>query len=100
MNATSAPSRPRPFDERAQSLVEAQVRAGQSPCCPGCGAALEERDAGPLPLDAVGLGLECAPCRRVHVMVIHTERSLRLVRMRRLAAAVRDAAPQLVQAAA
>lgn len=42
-----------------------------------------------LVLDAVGYDLECRGCRRYRPVIEHTERSLRLLRMRRLAAAVR-----------
>jgi hypothetical protein len=42
-----------------------------------------------LPLDARGYDLDCRECRRFFCVVRHTARSLRLVRMRRLVAAVR-----------
>lgn len=63
------------------------------PACPCCRAALEARPGTrlrrSLPLDATGYDLECRACRRFRLVVHHTERSLRLLRMRRLAAAVR-----------
>lgn len=42
-----------------------------------------------LVLDAIGYDLECRSCRRFRPVIQHTDRSLRLLRMRRLAAAVR-----------
>lgn len=49
-----------------------------------------------LPLDAKGQDLDCRGCRRFWCLVQHTARSIRLLRMRRLVAAVkavgRDAA--------
>jgi hypothetical protein len=42
-------------------------------------------------LDAVGYDLDCRECRRFWCVVHHTARSLRLIRMRRLVAAVRAA---------
>lgn len=107
MNATTtAPRRSlrwRTFDERQTRRIDAQLRASGAPCCPGCGAALETRPesrrAGALPLDAVGYDLECRPCHRFHTVVLHSERSLRFVRMRRLAAAVAAEAPARMVAA-
>jgi hypothetical protein len=106
MNATTlaAPRRTtlrwRTYDERQIRRIDAQLRAGGHPCCPGCGAALEARPgtrmARYLPLDASGYDLECRPCRRFRAMVRHTLRSLRLVRMRRFAAAVAASAPRAV----
>ena len=102
MNATleAAPRRTlrwRTYDERQSRRIDAQLRAGGHPCCPGCGAALEARPetrvARYLPLDATGYDLECRPCRRFRAVVRHTVRSLRLVRMRRFAAAVVAAGP-------
>lgn len=42
-----------------------------------------------LPLDATGYDLDCRDCRRFWCIVRHTARSLRLIRMRRLVAAIR-----------
>jgi hypothetical protein len=44
-----------------------------------------------LVLDATGYDLDCRGCRRFWCVVQHTPRSLRLIRMRRLVAAVRAA---------
>ena len=104
MNAISAPRRAtlrwRTYDERQIRRMDAQLRAGAYPCCPGCGGALQARPATRiaryLPLDASGFDLECRPCRRFRAMIKHTVRSLRLVRMRRLAAAVAASAPRMV----
>ena len=102
MNATTqaAPRRTlrwRTYDERQSRRIDAQLRAGGHPCCPECGGELaarpETRMARYLPLDATGYDLECRPCRRFRAMVRHTVRSLKLVRMRRLAAAVAASAP-------
>jgi hypothetical protein len=108
MNATlTTPSRALSwlaFDERHARRIDAQLTASGAPCCPGCGDPLavspEPRAEPPLPLDAVGYDLECLPCRRFHTVVLHTERSLRLVRMRRLAAAVSAVARAETAAAA
>jgi hypothetical protein len=82
----------RSFDNRARRKVDAQIRAGERPCCPHCETLLEARPtarvARYLVLDAAGYDLECRACLRFRSIVRHTARSLRLVRMRRLAAAV------------
>jgi hypothetical protein len=82
----------RTFDARDLRTLDRQMRLGAAPVCPCCQGALEARpetrlERG-LPLDAVGYDLECRACRRFRCVVLHTERSLRLVRMRKLAAAV------------
>lgn len=83
----------RAFETRDCREIDGQLRDGRDPCCPGCGDVLEARPgtrmARYLPLDASGYDLECRGCRRFRCMVRHTARSLRLVRMRRLVAAVR-----------
>jgi hypothetical protein len=83
----------RGFEPRDARLLDLQLRDGRRPCCPCCGELLEARPdtrmARYLPLDATGYDLECRGCRRFRCVVRHTVRSLRLVRMRRLAAAVR-----------
>jgi len=100
MHPASAPlssrrARPlwRSFEPRDARDIDQQLRDGRDPCCPGCGALLAARPgtrvARYLPLDATGYDLECRGCRRFRCMVRHTARSLRLVRMRRLVAAVR-----------
>lgn len=87
----------RAFDARAAARIERQMKLGEAPRCPGCGHALAAGAGlrgGEPPLDAVGYDLECARCRRHHPVILHTERSLRLARMRRLAAAVAAAGPR------
>lgn len=82
----------RTFDPRDSRAVDSQLRRGASPCCPCCGDVLEARDgtrmARYLLLDATGYDLECRGCRRFRCIVRHTARSVRLLRMRRLVAAV------------
>ena len=67
------------------------------PLCPGCGEVLEARRESRLsrrlPLDATAFDFDCRPCRRFWSMVQHTERSLRLLRMRRFVAALRAVDP-------
>ena len=83
----------RSFELRDGRDIDRQLRDGRDPGCPLCGELLEARPgsrmARYLPLDATGFDLECRDCRRFRCVVRHTFRSLRLVRMRRLAAAVR-----------
>lgn len=76
----------------AREIDRALYRAGLPPC-PGCGGTLHPRAAsraGQLILDAVGYDLECGACYRFRSIVVHTTRSLRLLRMRRLVAAVKS----------
>jgi hypothetical protein len=88
----------RGFAVRDGREIERQIRAGAPPCCPCCGYVLEakptSRLAGQLVLDARGFDLDCRDCRRFWCLVVHTPRSIRLLRMRRLAAAVRGARSQ------
>ncbi|CAN5701548.1 hypothetical protein BH23GEM3_BH23GEM3_19540 [soil metagenome] len=84
----------RAFERRDGCHIEAEIECGgAAPCCPGCGAILEARSttrfARSLPLDANGYDLDCRGCRRFWCVVRHTSRSIRLLRMRRLVAAVR-----------
>lgn len=89
--------RPRPvwraFEPRHSRHIESQLQQREAPCCPCCGDPLEARPttrvARYLPLDASGYDLQCRGCHRFRCIVRHTMRSLRLVRMRRLVAAVR-----------
>lgn len=97
MNPMRVPARAasawRGFEPRDARAVDRQLRDGRDPHCPCCGQLLAARPATRmaryLPLDATGYDLECRDCRRFRCVVRHTVRSLRLVRMRRLAAAVR-----------
>lgn len=76
----------------AREIDRALYRAGL-PACPGCGGTLSPRSAsraGQLILDAVGYDLECGACYRFRSIVVHTRRSLRMLRMRRLVAAVKS----------
>ena len=83
----------RAFAPRDGRRIDAQLRAGSPPVCPCCDGLLESRPGTRLtvhlPLDATGYDLDCRGCRRFWCVVRHTARSLRLLRMRRLAAAVR-----------
>lgn len=83
----------RGFDGRSADRIDSQMREGRRPCCPLCRELLEARPVTRmirhLVLDASGYDLECRTCRRFRSVIKHTARSLRLVRMRRLAAAVR-----------
>lgn len=83
----------RVYSRRDGHLIERQLRAGAFARCPGCGEVLEGRPetrlARRLVLDATGYDLDCRDCRRFWVVVRHGPRSLRLIRMRRLVAAVR-----------
>ncbi|HEX2095631.1 MAG TPA: hypothetical protein VHG28_24755 [Longimicrobiaceae bacterium] len=85
----------RAFESRDRREIDHQLREERDPCCPCCGELLEAhpgtRLARYLPLDATGYDLECRGCRRFRCVVRHTARSLRLLRMRRLVAAVRAA---------
>lgn len=87
-----AAARWRRFTAHQIRRIDHQMEDGQSPCCPCCDLhlhpRLESRRAAELVLDAVGYDLDCPACRRFRSVLFHTERSLRFVRMRRLAAAV------------
>lgn len=83
----------RAFSPREGQRIDGQLRAGHAPHCPCCDGLLESRAetrlSARLPLDATGFDLDCRDCRRFWCVVRHTARSLRLMRMRRLVAAVR-----------
>lgn len=87
----------RGFSSRDGREIEQQLSVGRVPCCPCCGEVLEARPGTrltrSLPLDATGYDLDCRDCRRFWCVARHTARSLRLVRMRRLAAAIRAVDP-------
>lgn len=83
----------RTFERREGRTIDRQLREAAFPCCPCCGSLLEARPTTRLrrvlPLGATGYDLDCRECRRFWCVVRHTARSLRLLRMRRLVAAVR-----------
>ena len=81
------------FSLRDGERIERAVRTGEAPVCPRCSHALGARPesqffAPRVILDATAHDLVCDSCRRIWCVVRHSPRSLRLVRMRRLAAAV------------
>jgi hypothetical protein len=90
----------RVYDRRRGRLIETQLRCGEPPSCPECGGLLEAQPSSRMGrcvvLDAVGHDLDCRDCRRFWCVVRHTPRSVRLLRMRRLVAAVRAAGERAV----
>jgi hypothetical protein len=85
----------RVFSARLGREVEAQLAKRLTPRCPCCGDVLEAQPRSRLdrnlPLGARGYDLDCRDCRRFWIVVRHTPRSIRLLRMRRFIAAVRAA---------
>lgn len=85
------------FSPRLGRMVRDQVVRGMIPRCPCCGDVLEaqpgSRLSGHLPLGARSYDLDCRDCRRFWLVVQHTPRSIRLMRMRRFVAAVCAAEP-------
>ncbi len=91
------PARPatrtwRRFGRPDRQQIEEQLATHGAARCPCCGGLLLERPntrlAAILPGGARGLDLDCRTCRRFHARVQHTPRSLYLLRLQRLAAAV------------
>ncbi len=82
----------RRFGRPDRRRIEEQLAAWGEARCPCCGATLFERPntrlAAVLPGGARGLDLDCRGCRRFHARVQHTARSLYVLRLQRLAAAV------------
>ncbi len=82
----------RRFGRLDRVRIEEQLATGRLARCPCCGGVLVERRstrlAAILPRGARGLDLDCRGCRRFHARVQHTPRSLYLLRIQRLAAAV------------
>ena len=82
----------RTFNRRDRDAVEALMEHGHDPKCPLCTEPLIMREttrmAALLPADALGYDLECHACRRYHTRVQLTSRSLHVLRLNRLAAAV------------
>ncbi len=82
----------RRFGRLDRVRIEEQLVAYGEARCPCCGGVLAERPntrlAVILPGGARGSDLDCRACRRFHARVQHTARSLYLLRLQRLAAAV------------
>lgn len=80
------------FGWRDRSVIEARLDAGPTATCPRCGGPLEARPgtrlSAVLPGGVAGYDLDCRGCRHFHPRLFHSHRSLYLLRMRRLAAAV------------
>ena len=86
------------FSDRDGRKIERAVRNGDAPPCPSCDGDLraesKSRLSPSLILDATAYDLTCRSCERFWCLVRETQRSLRLIRMRRLVAAVkRDESP-------
>jgi hypothetical protein len=86
------------FEPDLVRALEDRLERGEAATCPCCTEPLVVRPvsrfAAHLPLDATGYDLECRGCRRFVCRILHTPRSVRLLRMRRLVAAVAAAAPR------
>lgn len=82
----------RRFNRQDRDRIELELARSGSARCPCCGAALVEqgstRLAAVLPSGAQGSDVECRGCRRFHARIRHTPRSLYVLRLQRLAAAV------------
>lgn len=95
-NALRSPRRSwRVFSARLGRDVQSQIARRLAPRCPCCGDVLEAQPRSrldrKLPLGARGYDLDCRDCRRFWLVVEHTPRSIRLLRMKRFVAAVRAA---------
>jgi hypothetical protein len=82
----------RTYARRDRDAVEALMEKGHEPKCPLCTGPLTMREttrtAALLPPDALGYDLDCHACRRYHTRVQLRLRSLHVLRLNRLAAAV------------
>lgn len=82
----------RSFDRRDQRAIRTRLAAGATLRCPRCAGLLEARPASRLrpviPAGASAYDLDCRACRQFLPLIEHTPRSLRLLRLRRLVAAV------------
>lgn len=82
----------RAFGPRDRETIAAQLDGGAMARCPRCGSALESRHrtrlSAVIPGEIEGRDLQCRGCRLFDPHVRHTERSIYLLRVRRLAAAV------------
>lgn len=80
------------FGRRDRYLIEAQLLQGPGGLCPRCSAPLEARPktrlAAVLPGTVEGFDLDCRDCHQFHPRLFRSPRSLYLLRLRRLAAAV------------
>lgn len=80
------------FGRRDRCLIEAQLLQGPGSLCPRCNAPLEARPttrlAAVMPGTIEGFDLDCRDCRQFYSRLFHSPRSLYLLRLRRLAAAV------------
>lgn len=97
-DTSASPSLPwQIYSDRDGRKIERTVRSGGAPLCPSCDGALraepQSRLSPPLILDATAYDLTCVPCQRFWCVVRETQRSLRLIRMRRLVAAIHADAP-------
>jgi len=85
----------RSFDRRDQRAIRARLAAGATLRCPRCAGLLEARPASRLravlPAGVRGYDLDCRTCRQFLPLIQHTPQSLRVLRLRRLVAAVRRA---------
>ncbi|MFO7259916.1 MAG: hypothetical protein DIU52_002090 [bacterium] len=85
----------RSFDRRDQRAIRARLAAGAPLRCPRCAGLLEARPTSRLlavlPSGARGYDLDCRSCHQFLPLIEHTPQSLRLLRLRRLVAAVRRA---------
>lgn len=82
----------RSFDARDARRIRRDLSAGRPLYCPCCNDPLEHRGAtrmsAVLPGSVNGFDLECRGCRRFCSQIRHTQESLYLLRIHRLAAAV------------
>lgn len=85
----------RTFGSRDGGRIAARIDAGAHARCPSCGVFLEAQPStrlrSVLPPGVSGYDLDCRECRRFLPRVRHTERSLYYLRVRRMAAAIRNA---------
>jgi hypothetical protein len=83
------------FSDSEGARIDRSLQRGEPTCCPPCGEILErgpeERLSPCLVLDVITLSLRCVRCRKEWTSVRQANCSLALLRMRRLAAAVRAA---------
>lgn len=81
------------FGRADRLAIEAQLADGYTGHCPRCGSPLDARTttrmAAVLPGNVAGVDLDCRACRLFHPRVAHTAHSIYLLRLHRLAAAVR-----------